>query len=65
MEKKLSEEGANLLVNSLETIKNGNPRFIDQDNLNLMYKSVGLDSKGIELKVTDILNSNVILQKKN
>ncbi len=40
-------------------------RFIDQDKPNLMYKSVGLDSKGIELKVTDILNSNVILQKKN
>ena len=40
-------------------------RFIDQDKPKLMYKSVGLDSKGIELKVTDILNSNVILQKKN
>ena len=40
-------------------------RFIDQDKPDLMYKSIGLDSKGIELKVIDILNSNIVLKKKN
>ena len=40
-------------------------KFIDQDKPELMYKYVGLDSKGIELKVIDLLNSNIILQKKN
>ncbi len=40
-------------------------RFIDQDKPDLMYKYIGLDSKGIELKVIDILNSNIVLQKKN
>ena len=40
-------------------------KFIDQDKPDLMYKYVGLDSKGIELKVIDLLNSNIILQKKN
>ena len=40
-------------------------KFIDQDKPDLMYKHVGLDSKGIELKVIDLLNSNIILQKKN
>ena len=40
-------------------------KFIDQDKPDMMYKSIGLDSKGIELKVIDLLNSNIILQKKN
>ena len=40
-------------------------KFIDHDKPELMYKYVGLDSKGIELKVIDLLNSNIILQKKN
>ncbi len=40
-------------------------KFIDQDKPDLMYKSIGLDSKGIESKVIDLLNSNVLLQKKN
>ena len=40
-------------------------KFIDQNKPELMYKYVGLDSKGIELKVIDLLNSNIILQKKN
>ena len=40
-------------------------KFIDQDKPETMYKYVGLDSKGIELKVIDLLNSNIILQKKN
>ncbi len=40
-------------------------KFIDQDKPDLMYKHAGLDSKGIELKVIDLLNSNIILQKKN
>ena len=40
-------------------------KFIDQDKPDLMYKSIGLDSKGIESRVIDLLNSNIILQKKN
>tara|TARA_Y100000590_G_scaffold255891_1_gene287407 strand:+ start:8636 stop:9550 length:915 start_codon:yes stop_codon:yes gene_type:complete len=58
MEKKLSEEGANLLVNSLETIKNGNPRFIDQDNSQATY------AKKIEKSETKInwnMDANKVL----
>ncbi len=38
-------------------------KFIDQDKPELMYKFAGLDSKAIEEKVIDLLNSNIILQK--
>jgi len=38
-------------------------KFIDQDKPEQMYKIAGLDSKSIEEKVLDILNSNIILQK--
>ena len=38
-------------------------KFIDQDKPELMYKIAGLDSKTIEDKVMDLLNSNIILQK--
>ena len=37
--------------------------FIDQDKPELMYKIAGLDSKSIEEKVMDTLDSNIILQK--
>ena len=38
-------------------------KFIDQDKPELMYKIAGLDSKAIENKVMDLLNSNIVLQK--
>ena len=38
-------------------------KFIDQDRPDQMYKFAGLDSKTIENKVMDLLNSNVVLQK--
>ena len=38
-------------------------KFIDQDKPDLMYKIAGLDSKAIEDKILDLLNSNIILQK--
>tara|TARA_B100000131_G_scaffold322917_1_gene378744 strand:- start:952 stop:2862 length:1911 start_codon:yes stop_codon:yes gene_type:complete len=38
-------------------------KFIDQNKPELMYKIAGLDSKTIETKVMDLLNSNIILQK--
>jgi len=38
-------------------------KFIDQDKPELMYKIAGLDSKAIEEKVMDLLNSNIVLQK--
>jgi len=38
-------------------------KFIDHDKPELMYKQVGLDSKAIEAKVIDLLNSNIVLQK--
>jgi 1-deoxy-D-xylulose-5-phosphate synthase len=37
--------------------------FIDQDKPDMMYKIAGLDSKSIEEKVLDTLNSNIVLQK--
>ena len=37
--------------------------FIDQDKPELMYKIAGLDSKSIEEKVMDTLDSNIILKK--
>ena len=39
--------------------------FIDQDTPENMYKIANLDSSSIEEKVLDVLNSNIILQKKN
>ena len=38
-------------------------KFIDQDKPELMYKTAGLDSKAIEDKVMELLNSNIVLQK--
>ena len=38
-------------------------KFIDQDKPDLMYKIAGLDSKSIEEKILDTLDSNIILQK--
>ena len=38
-------------------------KFIDHDKPELMYKIAGLDSKAIEDKVMDLLNSNIVLQK--
>ena len=38
-------------------------KFIDQDKPELMYKIAGLDSKAIEDKIMDLLNSNIVLQK--
>ncbi len=38
-------------------------KFIDHDRPELMYKLAGLDSKSIEDKVMNLLNSNIILQK--
>ena len=38
-------------------------KFIDQDKPDLMYKIAGLDSKSIEEKVLDTLDSNIVLQK--
>ena len=37
--------------------------FIDQDTPENMYKIANLDSKSIEEKVLDLLNSNIVLQK--
>ena len=37
--------------------------FIDQDKQDEMYKIAGLDSRSIEEKVLDTLDSNIILQK--
>ena len=39
--------------------------FIDQDKPDLMYQIAGLDSKAIEEKVYEVLDSKVIVQKKN
>ena len=38
-------------------------KFIDHDKPELMYKIAGLDSKAIEDKVMDLLNSYIVLQK--
>ena len=38
-------------------------KFIDQDKPDLMYKIAGLDSKSIEEKILNTLNSNIVLQK--
>jgi len=37
--------------------------FIDQDKQDMMYKIAGLDSRSIEEKILDTLDSNIILQK--
>ncbi len=39
--------------------------FIDQDTPENMYKFAGLDSKSIEEKILDLINSNIVLQKQN
>jgi len=38
-------------------------QFIDQDKPDLMYKIARLDSKSIEEKILDTLDSNIVLQK--
>ena len=38
-------------------------QFIDQNKPDLMYKIAGLDSKSIEEKILDTLDSNIVLQK--
>ena len=38
-------------------------KFIDQDKPDMMYKIAGLDTKSIEEKILDTLDSNIILQK--
>ena len=38
-------------------------KFIDHDKPDLMYKEAGLDSHAIELKIMDLLDSNIVLQK--
>ena len=38
-------------------------KFIDQDKPDLMYKIAGLDSKSIEAKILDTLDSNIVIQK--
>ena len=40
-------------------------KFIDQDKLDLMYQIAGLDSKAIEEKVYEVLDSKIVVQKKN
>jgi len=58
----LSEK--NLLDNGLKFRSMIFPdKFIDQDKPDLMYKIAGLDSKSIEEKILDTLNSNIILRK--
>jgi len=58
----LSEK--NLLDNGLKFRSMIFPdKFIDQDKPDLMYKIAGLDSKSIEEKILDTLNSNIVLQK--
>ena len=39
--------------------------FIDQDKPDLMYQIAGLDSKAIEEKIYEVLDSKVVVQKKN
>ena len=60
---KLSEKGL------LEKIKFRSmtfpDKFIDQDKPDLMYQIAGLDSKAIEEKVYEVLDSKVVVQKKN
>ena len=38
-------------------------KFIEQDKPELMYKTAGLDSKSLENKILDLLNSNIVIQK--
>ena len=48
MEKKLSLEGANLLIQSLKTIETGNLKFIDQDHSQATYaKKIGKNESKI------------------
>ena len=39
--------------------------FIDQDKPDLMYQIAGLDNKAIEEKIYEVLDSKVVVQKKN
>jgi len=60
----LSEK--NLLDNNLKFRSMILPdKFIDHNKPELMYKEAGLDAEAIVLKVFDILNSKIIVQKQN
>ena len=60
----LSEK--NLLDNKLKFRSMILPdKFLDHDKPEEMYKSAGLDALAIENKVIDLLNSKILLQKKN
>ena len=58
VEKKLSIMGANLLIESLKSIEDGNPKFLDQDNSKVTY------AKKIKKKETKIdwkIDANKVL----
>ena len=40
-------------------------KFLEHDKPEEMYKLAGLDALAIENKVIDLLNSKILLQKKN
>ncbi len=40
-------------------------KFIDQDKPDIMYQIAGLDSKAVEEKVYEVLDSKIVVQKKN
>ncbi len=58
IEKKLSIEGANLLIESLKSIENGNPKFVDQDNSKATYAKK-IDKN--ETKINWNKNANKVL----
>ena len=56
----------NLLDNNLKFRSMLLPdKFLDQDKLEEMYKEAGLDSKSIENKVLETLNSKILIKKTN
>jgi len=58
IEKKLSFEGANLLIESLKSIENGNSKFVDQDSAKATYaKKINKN----ETKINWNKNSNKVL----
>jgi len=58
IEKELSVIGANLLIQSLEIIKNGKPKFVDQDHPRATYAKK-IDKK--ETKIDWSLNADEVL----
>ena len=56
----------NLLDNNLKFRSMILPdKFLDHNKPEEMYKSAGLDALAIENKVIDLLNSKILIQKKN